>query len=170
MLYLIISALFFILSFLIHTLWCRYKKGVELHITSFVVISVMCLFGYFAAASFLIPQKVGGPGIWLLPLEKTAAVLYFFLLPFYLVFYYSTMIDSPSRRTIALLKERGALSYEEISREITDEKFIMTRLNPLVTFGYVHFDGRYYRLSSRAVLSCRIINLYQKLLGRKIGG
>jgi len=170
MVYLITSALFFILSLLIHVLWCRYKRRDELHITSFVVISLLCLSGYFAMAHFLIPQVDSAPGIWLLPLEKTAAVLYFFLLPFYLVFYYSTMIDSPSRRAIALLRERGALSFGELSREISDEKFIMTRLNSLVICGYVHFDGKYYQLLPRAVLSCRIINVYQKMIGRKIGG
>jgi len=170
MLYLFFSALFFSFTIFTHLFWCRFKKGEELHITSFVVISLIFLLGYFATARFLIAGQDDLTGIWVLPLEMTAAVFYIFCIPFFLVFYYSTTIDSPSRRTIALLREKGTLTYEELSREITDDKFIMTRLNPLVEFGYAQFDGKYFRLSPRAIFSCRVIKVYQKLLGRPLGG
>lgn len=169
MLYLLLSAIVFVLTVALHLLWCRYKGTEELHLTSFVVMGLVSLLAYFVMAPVVVNVNRLSP-FWLLPLKNTAAVLYIFVLPFYLVFYYSTMIDSPSRRLIALIRAKGTLTYEELAGEITNERFIMTRLNPLVKYGYVHFDGKYYRLSPRAVGSCRIIVFYQKMLGRKIGG
>ena len=160
---------FFLSVVVTHLFWCRARGGDKLHFVAFGVISITALIILCA----LVGTPVTGPKpltLWTLPLSLTAVILYIALLPFYQVFYYSTIIDSPSRRIISLLRQRGPLPYAVLRNEITNERFIMTRLNPLVKHGFVAFDGRVYRLMPRALLTCRILIIYQKILGRGVGG
>lgn len=152
-----------------HLLWCRARGGHKLHFVAFGVISMAGLTG-LCVILWASAAPDGALTVWTLPLPATAIVLYIFLLPFYQVFYYSTMIDSPSRRIISLLRQRGPMHYDDLRQEITNDRFIMTRLNPLIKHGFVRFDGREYFLKPRALLTCRLLILYQKILGRGIGG
>ena len=166
-----ISCILFLLAVAVHWLWCRWRKSKELQIKMFVVISLVFLVGLiFALGACVKLFPSDQSGFWFLPLRKTAMAIYLLLMPFYLIFYYSGDIDSPSRRILVTVRQKGKISFEELAQEITDQKYILTRLDPLVQLGYVRLHGAVYRLCPRARLSCLVCRIYQKLLGRAVGG
>ncbi len=171
MLYLITSILLFILSIFIHLIWCRHKDVQQLNIALFFFISSVCLLIYFGAVYFHPYLRLEDTrSLWKFPLKLTAAFLYILLVPYYPVLYYSSFMHSPTQIIVLLLKEQGGITLKELSQHINDERFIIARLNSLIKNGYIAFDGYYYRLVPKTILFCRILNIYQKLLGREMGG
>ena len=171
MLYLILSILLFILSIVLHLIWCRHKDIQQLNIALFFYISSFCLLIYFVIV-YVHPcfNTEDARSLWKFPLKLTAAFLYILFVPYYPVLYYSSLMHSPTQVMVLLIKDRGGLSWEELAHHINDERFIVARLNSLVKNGYIAFDGQYYRLVPKTILFCRILNIYQKLLGRAMGG
>lgn len=171
MLYLLSALGFFVLTIGAHLFLSRRQKSGELQIAAFVYSLPAPILAYSLTAKYLDFLSAGEVASWwFIPLQKTGGILFLLLIPFYLVLYYSTAIESPSRRIVCLIKRNGAMTFGELAQEVTDERFIMTRLDPLVKLGYVDFDGTTYRLKPRAKLSCRLFAFYQKLLGRGVGG
>ena len=151
---------------LMHIFLCRHRDPQRLHIFSFLVIALLGLGGYSVIASCISP----GDALWNFPVKMTAFVFYLLMIPYYPVFYYTGLFMSPSQQILSLIKASGQLSFDQLAEYITDGKFIISRLNSMVKTGFLKFDGRHYRLPPHAVVICRLLNLYQILLGRKMGG
>ena len=171
MFYIILSFSFFLLTVILHIVWCRYKNSPHLQVLPFFGIAIFNLILYIVTQRlFLESFFTSAQSIWNLPLEMTSIVFFVLLIPFYLVFYYSVNIDSPSCTIISILKQNESLSFEQLKEQITNEKFIVSRLKDLVEHHCVSFDGKNYRLLAHMTIMGRLLNLYQKLTGRPIGG
>jgi hypothetical protein len=107
---------------------------------------------------------------WNIPLYKSAGMIYLLLVPLYIIFYFGTHVESPSHQILSLIKCHGELSHQELSSFLTDSILIKPRLDDLIRCGYLVFDGKYFRLTARGVRTARFLNIYQKILGRGMGG
>lgn len=166
------SLIVFVLSILLHILWCRFKRGQSLRAASFLTIAFAGLFFYILILKFpmKIPDVFGGTDIWSMPLQFTAITMYIALVPLYLLFYYAIIIDSPSRFILNVLQKKEKVLYQEIINSMDGNYFITSRLNALIRHGYVEFNGNVYRLSSRGLRVAKILKLYEKISGRAMGG
>ena len=172
MLSICLSFLWFSMAVALHLFWCRMEKTKRLQVAAFFVAAALCLSGYFYSSQYFwgrLPSEVLFSPVGL-TLNLTALVMYVLFIPIYLIFYYSVAIDSVSRSAMALIRAQEGIPYEEILSVMTDEKFLVPRINALVDTGYAHFDGKKYRLSAKAKLTCRVLAVYQALCGRDMGG
>lgn len=171
MLYIVLSFSFFLLSVVLHVLWCRFKRSGELQVVAFFLLAMAGLIFYVVTERFLLVSCFGGPeSIWNLYLEMTSIVIFALLIPFYLVLYYSVNINSPSRMILLILEKSQGLTYKQLKEQVTDEKFIAPRLKDLVDNRCVAFDGNTYRLLPHMTAIGRMLNVYQKITGRPEGG
>lgn len=171
MIYVVLSFSFFMLGVILHLLWCRWKGGRELRVLSFLILAMVNLILYILTERVLLSFYLDGlPEVWNLQLEMASVVLYALFIPFYLVFYYSVNIDSPSRTVLLILEKNKGLTYQELKSQVTDEQFIVSRLKDLVDNRCVAFDGKEYRLLAHMTAIGRMLNLYQKITGRPAGG
>lgn len=165
MTHLLISLSFFAASVIAHIGWCRRHKAKRLHIISFGLIALLGFSLFLALAGHL---PAGDGGIAALPLS--ASVLYFLLVPVYLIIYFGTKVESPSRRILQILEAQGAVSLPDLERQITHEDLLMPRLRDLVRLGYMENDGQNYILTAKGLRVARGLALYRQWTGRDIGG
>ena len=157
---------------LLHALWCRMRKTGELEVLPFIALA---FFGFLVhvrvfafAPSF--PVAEAQTHIWDAPFTLTPLVFYPLSALIYFTFYFNTRVESPSQRILRFLKTKKNMSHEELRRLLTDEKVILPRLNDLVRFGFLAFDGKEYRLRPTGKKVAQALKLYQVFLGREIGG
>ena len=172
--YLAITFLLLFLTIIEHVVWSRWTQAKGLAVASFYCILFLNALWYqpilkFSVETFM-PLNKMAPNFWNIPLSITAFVLYILLGVLYFAFYTSIAIDSPTRTTLRLIQKKGKATYEDLSKHLADNSFVVSRLDALVKHRLVVFDGRPYRLSQRGMRTARILNFYQKIFGRNIGG
>ncbi len=163
MFHLTVSLFFFFLSVVVHILICRGRKTAELQVKLFCAIALgfllLCWVVFRAAWN-----------VWRFSLPISSTVIYLLLIPVYLSFYVNTKFNSPSKMVMVLLRANGTMDYEELLRHFTNEEFVVSRLDDLVKSGCVEEkDGR-YRLMTQGRWTAKILEVYQKVLGREMGG
>ncbi len=84
--------------------------------------------------------------------------------------YFSTKVESPSKKILRFVRDKGPLPYQDVLREFADEELILSRLSDLERYGYIRFSGKEYSLEPRGVMIARLLEIYQTLSGRKMGG
>src|SRR3989338_405407 len=113
-------AAIFILLFLsmaLHVFWCRLTRHSE-QIFSFCLIALF-VFGTYLLTAQYPHETMSSLNAWNIPLRLSSIVLYFLLIPIYLIFYFGIKVESPSKRILLLLKARESLSYEDLKKEMT---------------------------------------------------
>ncbi len=172
MLYLVTSLLFFFLSVVVHIFWCRRQKKQDLHMTTFCLIALTVLgcYGMFLAFIQKAFQGQFGLTFWSCPLQLTSIVLYVLFIPIYLIFYFGTRVESPSKKMVLLIEQHGALSPEDFLKYFSDEHLVLTRLDDLERSYCVVLENKVYRLTDQGRTIARVLNLYQWITGRVIGG
>lgn len=171
MAYVLFSFLLFAASVVTHVLFCRKTANSGLHAKAYIYIALFYL-GIYAAGVYA-AQRFGmldPSSFWGLPFKITAAIVFFLLIPIYLVFYTLTQLMSPSKKILICLSRKGVLSYDEILKGIEEEDFINTRLNDLVSSGCVDKTQQGYRLTASGRRIAAVLDLMQLLLGRDMGG
>lgn len=174
MLYINLSFLFFCLFVIIHIAWYRIKSEKKLEIQPILIIGGILLIVYLAllkklsSLSLFIHENTFN--FWNAPLIITSLVVYLLLIPFYMIFYISAEIESPSMKILLLVKEYGEISYEDLRGRFTDQTLLMPRVKDLISTGYVSYDGRYYSILPAGRRLVRILDIYQRCLGWRMGG
>ncbi len=154
----LISVLFILFSIIIHLLLCRRDPDKTLKAKLFIIIAL-------AAYGVFLGIACGAR----LPLILTASVIYVLLVPIYLIFYVSTELNSPSKKILHAV-EAGGASYLDVLKALERENFILLRLEELEQSGCVARQRDRYALTSSGWSIARGLAIYQKLLGRDIGG
>ena len=171
MLYLLTAVFCFLISIIMHISWCRLRKDCRLHLLSFFLFNAAGLILSARLGYFICQQEIGPhQTFWFLPLQGSSIVLFVLLVPFYLVFYYSTVLESPSREILFLVKDKPGISDQEIFKRITNDRFVTPRISALLSSGCVFIkDNRYY-LKPGIYWMMRVLNIMQNIYGRRISG
>ena len=168
MVYVILSLGTFFTVVFLHILWCRLNKAPGLRTLSYYVLSA-CGFLGLIFWNFMFTQE-HPLSLWTIPLKISTWILYLFLILLYLAFYYGIIINSPSQTILQLLKKHGSLDYLSLYQYFEKSYFIESRLEALVNSRCVKFDGKNYFLKAIGTKIGSILELYQKLIGRAMGG
>lgn len=165
MIYLILSFVFLALAVILHAIFfSNHSKN----IVSFFLLALAGLIGYIAVTTALpMTQEIS---FWNLPLRWTALSIYVLLMPYYPVFAYAAVLASPSQTALSLIRQHGSISFQELSKHINDEQFVLARLDSLVQQGFIIREHDRYRLPWKTAMFCRVIAVYQWILGRETGG
>ena len=161
------SLLVFLGAVLVHWVWCRTQRRDCLHIKSFLGIAAAGFLALVlrAAVPAPVPERLDTVPLWF-----SALILYALLAPVYLIFYFGTQVESPSRLLTVLLRERGALTFEDMTRVIDNDRLIRPRLDDLLETGYIREVNGCLVLTPAGLRVARWLDLYQKLSGRGWGG
>ena len=179
-----ISLLLFLFSVVIHLWICRQQKKYLLLIKVFLGMSGFGLL-IFWGASFLFHQSLSSlltfsislverrsitNSLWTRALPVSSTILYILLILLYLSFYVNVKLISPSKKIMTLIRDQGAMTYEELKKYFTDSLFIQPRLDELIDSGCTYIEKGRYRLSESGMKIGRLLEMYQKILGRPMGG
>jgi len=171
MVYVFFALLLFAGSVLVHVLYCRKAPRNCLHLRAYYLIALSFFCVYCVGVLAILPGSyLRGAGVWGMPLQITAGVIFILLVPFYLTFYRHTQLVSPSQKVLSTLSRRGALSFKDIVAGVQEEDFIGTRLADLCTSGCVVNDHGSYRLTTLGKVIVGALVAIQVILGRDIGG
>lgn len=166
--------MFFCLHIIMHVGWCRIKSEEKLQVKPILFIAFFCLVSYlvflkkFSGSSIFIYETTFN--FWKVPLMITSSIVFLLLIPFYILFYICTEIESPSMKILLLVKQYGEIFYQDLRNNFTDQTLIIPRLQDLISSGYISFDGRYYRILPKGTTLVRILDIYQRRLGWRMGG
>ncbi len=170
MIYLILSLGIFFLCVTTHILWCRIRRRNELQMIIFVVLACMGLLVYFGLAFQFCKFEESQPiSLWNMPLLLSSGLLYIFLTPVYMAFYFNTRVESPTQKILKCLQGQKA-RYADLLSLISDEEIIIPRLNDLKRTQCIQEKEGAYQLTKRGYTIGRFLELYQKLTGRPWGG
>lgn len=164
--YLFLSLFWFLVAVAIHALYCRRTSSADLQMSFFVKAALgagICL--GMSAWGLLIFR-----GLEETALLVTAAVLYVLLIPCYLTFYFGTKVDSPSKKILQALEDPQGVTMEDLAALLTDESLLAPRIQDLLRTRYLDFNGQQYRLTARGVFLGKILNAYETMTGRPLGG
>ena len=166
----LILVLFF-LSVIAHLGICRREGRDVLLIRTFFGISALA-FGIFLICWFIFHHffPASKNSLWNTPLFFSVTILYILLCFLYLSFYVNVKLNSPSKSVMTLIREKKSMNSDELGKFFTDSEFIEPRLADLVMSGCVSKEGDRYRLSRSGERIGRILEIYQKIVGRPIGG
>lgn len=169
---LLLSLFIFTLSIGFHILWCRFRKKTTLQMYSFGVIATagLIIYIFITLRIFQRLDYAFDQGIWHVSLWVSSVLLYVLLMPTYIIIYFNTIVQSPSKTILILVRKHGMLSFDELARLMTDDEFIMTRMKDLLDFGYATKEGSLYSLTPRGVILAKVLAFYEKLFGRPMGG
>ena len=162
------SLLVFLGAVLVHWVWCRSQRRDCLHIKSFMGIAAAGLLALLLRAqgqASAVSRETGAAPLWL-----SAIILYILMVPVYLIFYFGTQVESPSRLLTVLLRERGALTFDDLARIIDNDRLIRPRVDDLLTTGYVREENGCLVLTGAGLRVARWLEFYQRLSGRRWGG
>ncbi len=166
---------FIILSFcslaaaiITHWLWCRYCRSSQLQVVPFFCISS----GYLAAAIFIFTTISHDQlsSFFTRPFIVSSIVVYFLLIPTYLIFYAATIIDSPSKKILRLIRDHKGLRYTELIRKFEGDEFVVSRLNSLQDYHLIDCKEKVYRLLPRGVKLARMLLFFKRIFGHAPGG
>ncbi len=157
MITLVTAVCLFMIVVFCHLLYCRASVDKRLQAKVFIVTAFVC---WVMWAIFSVRFN----------LFISASVIYFLCIPVYLVFYVSTVLTSPSKKILLSLSKENIVSYDSLLEVIQRSQFVETRLQELMDSGCVFLkDGRYV-LSPSGKTIAEILNVYQVILGRSVGG
>jgi len=159
------SLLVFCGVILVHWVWCRTQKRNCLHIKSFLGIASAGLTALVLRVDVPVSPSPDAAPLWM-----SAVLLYALLVPVYLIFYFGTQVESPSRLLTVSLRERGALTFEDLARVLDNERLIRPRIEDLLKTGYIREENGCFILTGRGARLARCLEFYQKLNGRGWGG
>jgi hypothetical protein len=169
MLYFVVALFFFFDAVLIHLLVCRQAKKEGLLLKLFIAIAGVNLLVCWVMFYFLLKFTSGSTSLWFTPFIAGSTALYILLIPTYLVFYFSTVQVSPSKKIMLLLNERP-MSFQDLNGYFKDDQLIAPRIEELLSTGCLaRREGR-YALTFSGCQMARLYALYQTVLGRKKGG
>ena len=168
----LLSQLFFILSIGAHILWCRLRHKTTLQLYSFGVIAGVGLLIYIGITlgAFYRLELVFDQGIWSVSLWVSSVIIYILMIPTYVIIYFNTLVQSPSKTVLILMRKHNRLSFDDLAKSITDEKFVMTRIKDLLDYGYAREEKGLYALTPRGVILAKGLALYEKIFARPMGG
>ncbi len=157
----------FVVSVIIHLVWCRCFPSKDLHVLAYFLISMLLAMGGVFAYFWLGGETRLDTAGWL---PMTASLLYILLLPTYAVFYFSTKVESPSKRIIVFLRDKGPSSFLQLNAMMKDEEIIQPRIHDLVATGFIAADAQGYRLLPKGKSMARVLRVYEQLCGQPRGG
>lgn len=105
-----------------------------------------------------------------LPMVLTSVVIYILLIPVYLIFYVCTELVSPSKRILQIIASSNEANYTQVFKALEQENFIMLRLEELEQSGCLKRSDNRFELTASGRKIASILDVYQRLLGRDIGG
>lgn len=90
----------------------------------------------------------------------------------YIITYSAIEVDSPSLSLVMAFDKsaKDGLSREEISKFMTNEKLVITRINDLVRDKLIYNDSSKFKLTVKGRRFIRIFILYRRFLGAQKGG
>ena len=160
--HLMIAFIFFVLSVVIHIVYCRRVSFAGLQAKAFILTALANGAIMIICFLFLTPSDRGLP--------YTAVFLYVLATPVYLIFYVSTFLMSPSKNILRVVQEDRGATYEMILRALEKENFIFLRLGELQDSGCVGRSGERFVLTPSGRNIARVLKIYQKVLGQAPGG
>lgn len=165
--YLLISLFVYFLTIFMHLLFSRLK------FSSKDQVNVLWLLGCLGAVFYwngtaISPQ--GAQSLWSTPMRGSCLALYLLLLFPYYIFFTNANYDSPSQMIMVLLKKRGGCSREELLREMTPQRLIISRLDDLREEGFIGNEGGKYSLRPKGLWLMRFMKVYKNIIGREIHG
>jgi hypothetical protein len=173
MIYICFSLLAFIVTIIIHLLFCRIllvfgKKSIKS-----LGIFIVCLIFYISFLhvmnkSVFFSQK----GLWYIPLPWVSVVFYILLLLFYFIYFMSTFSgeESPSLKLYSLLKNGQQLSLSQIVHEFPKVEMIDMRLRSLESGKFIMQKKNNFTVLKRGKILAGIFSWYRSLLDWKSSG
>jgi len=145
-----------------------------MHRKAFIVISLFWMIVYLIIIKLVLsnewlPVKISYDTLNV-PLVGTSLIIYILLIPLFLMYYFCVYCESASYSILHLIQKYGDLSYEELRAKVPDRSLIITRLDSLVSNEYLEMKDKSYRILPKGIKVVRIMDMYQRLLGWKIGG
>jgi len=171
MAYVFLALFLFSASVMAHIFFCRVTAKPGLQAKAYLFIAGLFL-GIYAWGTSIIQQTGVLPvqSLWGWPFIFSAGFIYLLLIPIYLCFYVLTQLESPSKKILRAIADRGSMSHGDIVHIVQKEDFIDSRLNDLVTSGCVTLVQGRYQLSSSGQKIAGFLNMMQFVLGRGMGG
>jgi hypothetical protein len=160
-----ICFLSFACSIAAHVFFCRGLPKNQLHAKLFVGVAFFTGGLGWLARSFLANPFEGDTAF-----PATAVVIYLLLIPAYLIFYVTTELNSPSKLILRMIRQTPGIAHSEILKNFTNEELILPRLSDLRQTGCVELRDDCYFLSASGRSLGQFLVLYQKILGRDLGG
>ena len=165
------SLIFFFLSVGIHVLWCRLFPKKDLQILLYCAIAMIMLMVSGGYLFFLRPQLIPiGNSFWNIPLPLSSLALFVLLIPVYLMLYFMTQQESPTKRLLLFLEKRGKATYAELAHYMTDKAIIEPRMSDLIRYGFVIKEGNGYRLLASGHRTSLALIAYEKACHKEMGG
>ncbi len=168
MFYLVIAIAIFFAAAALHVAWCRANKTNALLIAPFLVFSFLGL----AVLIFIFvknPYLLSSENIWHMPLKSSSLLIYILLIPCYVAFYFGTKVKSPTQKLFLLL-QKESLSFKELSSRISDREILIPRISDLEQSRCIRFKENSFQLTKYGFTVAKFLDIYQKILGRGIGG
>ncbi len=162
MTHILLALVSFILSIVLHIVYCRKAPLGTLHAKAFIIIAIANGLAMGISFLFLPPLSQSLP--------CTAVLLYLLAIPSYLIFYVTTLLVSPSKRILQLIQSGDGASYEMLATALGEENFIALRLEELCASGCVRRVEETFILTASGKNIARILGAYRKILGRGPGG
>jgi hypothetical protein len=147
----------FLCAFVTHAFWCRVRRTQKLAMVSWAVITGM----YFLILFML---ALHHPYLWL------ALVFFVSLALFYICFYHSIIINSPSRIILEEIGHRREMTYAELLKIFDQHDFIGSRLGALIESRLVVFKDGILVLTDAGKKIAQVLNAYQRITKRERGG
>ena len=159
---LIVSLLLFFFSVVLHLGVCRREKRNVLLVKTFLGMSAVGLVIFWGCRSVRPCAPTALP--------VSATMLYVLLVLVYLSFYVNVKVVSPSKKIMTLIRAHKTMTDEELLTYFTDAEFVCSRLEDLVKSGCIYTEEERYRLSKSGARIGWMLEIYQKILGRPLGG
>ena len=172
MLFILISLVFLVLTVTGHVGWCRRHRADRLCLRPFLVCAALGL----GASALLLgswPVDMGTTAagrLWTLPLRGSALLLQFLLVAGYFIFYFSAMVESPTRRIIRIMESADGVSLDDLIGQMSNASLLEPRLQDLLAHAYVRKEGERYVLMPRGQGLSRVLAIYEWILRRPMGG
>ena len=162
----LIAAFFcFSLSVMSHLLYCRLISDKTLKVFQYFFLAAIFFIG-----SRLLTQEFAPlfpvDSFWRWEFSFTSSSLYVLMIPFYLIFYASAIIDSISRSAMMVIRGEGGITYTDLVKRLVDRPFVMARFEELLAQGIIEEHGEGYRLTKRGETCCQVFKLYQFMFGK----
>ncbi len=155
----------FFLAVVCHLVYCRWSADKTLKVLQFFFLAAVFFIGSRLLAHSLAPLfPVDSFWRWKLPL--TSEVFYVLLIPFYLNFYASEIIDSLSRSAMMVIRDEEGITFVDLVKRLADRSFVMARFEELLAQGIIEENNGGYRLSKRGVVCCQVFKFYELMFGK----
>lgn len=168
MAFLILNFCFFGAAVVTHLFWCRYYRSSKLQVAPFFCISL----GYLAAGIyiFISISEDQFTNFLTRPFVLSSITVYSLLIPTYLIFYAATVIDSPSKKILRLIRDHDGLRYVDLHSKFQKDEFVISRLNSLQDYQLIDYKDQIYRLLPRGVNLARMLSFFKRIFGHAPGG